>query len=74
MNVVPRRWHTEDLKPTIWYAEAEGIIIECEAVSPPSSVGKTVYVHIRGEEVETMLKELRDVAIARRQKPMGAVS
>lgn len=72
MNVVPRRWlHTGELKPLGWYGDAEGIFVECEAVQPPSAAGRTVYVHIRNEEVEWLMKELRDVAIARRSQPMG---
>lgn len=59
-----------NLRPINWHPGAEGIIIDCEIVQPPSMVGRTVSVHIRGEEVEWLLKELRDVAIARRAQPM----
>lgn len=71
MNCIPKRWaHTGDLKSLGWYGDSEGIFMECEIVQPPSSSGRTIYVHIRGEEVEWLLKELRDVAIARRSQPM----
>lgn len=77
MNAVPARWSAAEgdgaLKMVNWYMDAEGIIIECDVVQPPSMVGRTVHVHVRGDEIEWLLKEVRDVAIARRSQPMAAI-
>jgi hypothetical protein len=76
VNAVPARWpwadqdDTEDMKPIGWHPGASGIYFECEIVQPPSSKGRRVTVHIRDDEVLWLMKELKDVSIARRSKPM----
>lgn len=70
MNVSPKRWHTGEPKRVLWHGDHSGIVIECEAISPKSAAGRTVWVHITGEDVEHFMKELRDLAIARRSQSM----
>lgn len=77
MNVVPARWmgpddwkhgekepSTGDLKDVRW--TDSGLVVQCVVSSPKSTMGSTVWVHIRNEEVEWLMKELRQVAIERR--------
>lgn len=72
MNVQPKHWGP-DKRPSsaMWHADGLGVVIECEVLSPASMTNRTVYVHLMGEDVEFYLKELRDLAIARRQTPMS---
>lgn len=82
MNAVPKRWMnwddigtdglpTGEIKWPGWLPDNEGITIECVISDPPSMKGRTVHVFLRGDEVEYYMKELRDVAMARRNKPMS---
>lgn len=75
MRAVPKRWwHADDapLKALSWLPNASGLVIECEVTQPESSVGRTVYVSIEGEDVEHFMKELRRVAIERRSHPISS--
>lgn len=67
MNVVPKHWdlHEEnDLR--VIPAPVGHFVIECEVANPPSSKGRTVYVHFEPEDVVRLIKEARSVAIAAR--------
>jgi hypothetical protein len=54
--------------PSDWPAE---LFIECEAISPPSSAGRTVYLKVPAEQIPALLKTARDTAIAARNEPLG---
>lgn len=58
-----------DDKPALNYmpSPADGVMIECEVINPPSMVGRTVYVHVPGPVVTTLLLELRNVARLQRR-------
>lgn len=74
MNAIPKRYlSTGELKPTL-PSDQNSVVIECEVVQPPSMEGRTIYVHLRDEEIEHFLKEFRDAAISRRSRPMSEVS
>lgn len=40
----------------------DGLVIECEMVNPPSSKGKTIYVHFSADDVTKALLVFRDSA------------
>jgi hypothetical protein len=69
MNIRPKRWlHDGALRTTP--SGDKFFILECEAISPPSSVGRTVYLWLDVEETTDLLKELRGKAIADRFRSM----
>lgn len=65
-NPVDLWTHTGELESPIRYV-TDGLILKCELADPPSMRGRKVKVWITGEEVEWLLKELRNVAIERRR-------
>lgn len=49
----------------------EGLTIECEVVSPPSSAGKQIPVYVDADMVEKLLLEFRRHAARRRAGPLA---
>lgn len=49
-----------------------GLVIECVLVHPPSSAGKTVYIHFDDEDVTKALLAFRDSAREARSRPEPA--
>ena len=67
MNVVPKVWHTGEMR---WIAWTEGVGVICQVEHPPSSAGRTVHVFFTDDECEQLLRELRQRAIYRRRQTM----
>jgi hypothetical protein len=63
VNVRPKHDYDGNLRPL--YGDL--LAIECEAISPPSAVGQTVYVFLDDDEVTQLLLELRAAAIRARR-------
>lgn len=72
MNVVPRHWELHETPDLRVIPSPPGhLVIECEVVRPPSSKGRTVYVHFDPEDVTRLVKEARSAAIAARSKTLA---
>lgn len=71
----PSLWEQSgDLKMPMFGTGPEGeyaVVIECELAGPPSMVGRSVHVWIRGDEIEWLMKICREAAIDRRSEPMS---
>jgi hypothetical protein len=72
MLIKPKTWSGDD--SIRWYSTPSpnvgtpaGVVIECEAVQPPSMVGRSVHVYFTGEQVTEILKILRQSAIESRR-------
>lgn len=68
MNVRPRKHFDGTFK----IIPGPYLVLECEATSPPSRVGKTVYVWFDPEDTVKLLKEAKEQAIRDRSEPMRA--
>jgi hypothetical protein len=58
-----------DLKSLIYGTgpdNEDAVIIQCDIVRPPSMVGRSISLWLRGEEIEWLMKLLREEAIRRR--------
>lgn len=73
MNAKVKRYSMIDsADPKIIYPREHdgGLWIECEVTGPPSSSGRTVYLHVEDDLITPMLLEFRDAA--RRQRELTA--
>lgn len=61
MNVIPKRYLDGNIK-TIPSTDKGTLVVECEAVNPPSSRGRTVYVIFEAPDVTDVLLLMRDAA------------
>lgn len=62
----PEVWHDIPSKVT------DGLYVECEAVHPPSSVGKKVTVWIPPEDVAAAFRTIKEFAIRQRKGTLNA--
>jgi hypothetical protein len=62
---------TIKIMPSDWPSD---LIIECEAVTPASATGRTVYLRIPRDQIPAMLKAARKTAIAARSTPERPVA
>lgn len=67
MNVTPKRWFDESLRMLASDPRTTGVWFECEVTSPPSSRGRTAYLHIPPSMIADMLLALRAEAIEQRR-------
>lgn len=56
-----------DLRGPIYAKAEDGVFVECEAVSPPSSEGKRVVLWVPAHDVDAIMLRLRENAIERRR-------
>lgn len=71
MNAVPRLWTLHDAEELREIPAPPGhFVIECVVAHPPSSAGRTVYVHFDPENLTRLVKQARSAAIQARSKPM----
>jgi hypothetical protein len=50
--------------------DGEGMMIECEIVTPPSRIGGTVYVYVKPSQVIATMKAARRAAERARMEPL----
>lgn len=71
MRVIPKRFNFAPKQPLKIHTGDDGCaFIECEAVEPPSSRGKSVLVYLSPEDVTKTLLDLRRAAVKGRSTPM----
>lgn len=52
-------------------SDTKELVLECEVISPPSAIGRTVYLKVSSEQLPAVLKAARDAAILERSQPMS---
>jgi hypothetical protein len=68
VNLRPKRYLSEKVKLKVIYGSGNPrVVIECDVIHPPSSVGRSAYLFLDDEEVTALLLELREAAIVARR-------